>query len=194
VINVVRHGRTLSNASGLLLGRADPALDDTGRGQAGRLAAAVGSVDRIISSPLLRTRQTAEAIAEVAGVAVEIDDRFIELDYGEWDQRPLGDISVEQWAAWRADVDFAPPGGESLATLGRRVRSALDELAADPPERTVVVVTHVSPIKAAVAWAVGGDDDMSWRMFVAPATITRIATIRGTPSLHGFNDGAHLLG
>ena len=58
----------------------------------------------------------------------------------------------------------------------------------------MVVVTHVSPIKAAVAWAVGGDDDMSWRMFVAPATITRIATIRSTPSLHGFNDGAHLLG
>ena len=61
-------------------------------------------------------------------------------------------------------------------------------------DRTIVVVTHVSPIKAAVAWAVGGTDEMAWRMFVAPASITRIATSVGAPSLHTFNDCSHLTG
>lgn len=197
MIVVVRHGRTVSNASGLLLGRADPDLDDVGIDQARRLGAVFGpgggmTVDRIVTSPLARTRRTAAAIAAETDVAVTVDERFVELDYGEWDQRPLADVGVEQWAAWRADIDFAPPGGESLAALGRRVRSGLDDLAEEARDRTIVVVTHVSPIKAAVAWAVGGGDEMAWRMFVAPASITRISTSVGAPSLHTFNDCSHL--
>lgn len=197
MIVVVRHGRTVSNAAGLLLGRADPGLDDTGRDQAARLADALApggglTVDRIVTSPLRRTRETAAAIEATTGAPISHDERFIELDYGEWDQRPLGEVGAEQWAAWRADNDFAPPGGESLAQLGRRVRAGLDELADEARDRTIVVVTHVSPIKAAVAWAVGGGDEMAWRMFVAPASITRIATSAASPSLHSFNDCAHL--
>lgn len=199
MIVVVRHGRTVSNASGLLLGRADPDLDDVGRDQARRLGSVFGpdggvAVDRIVTSPLARTRQTAAAIEAESGASVSVDERFIELDYGEWDQRPLADVGAEQWAAWRADIDFAPPGGESLTALGRRVRSGLDDLAEEARDRTIVVVSHVSPIKAAVAWAVGGGDEMAWRMFVAPASITRIATSVGAPSLHTFNDCSHLAG
>lgn len=200
MIIVVRHGRTVSNAAGLLLGRADPELDAVGRRQADRLAAALaggsadgaGGVARIVSSPLLRTRETAAAIAAATGAEVETDERFIELDYGAWDQRPLAEVSPEQWAAWRADDEFAPPGGESLAAVGRRVRAALEDLAAESRRRDIVVVTHVSPIKASVAWAVGGTDAMAWRMFVAPASITRIAWNPAGPSLHAFNDCAHL--
>lgn len=196
MIVVVRHGRTRSNASGLLLGRADPGLDDVGRGQAQRVARALAAtgapVTRIVSSPLVRTSETAAAIGGAAGVAVEYDDRFIELDYGEWDQRPLSEVSSDEWAAWRADTAFAPPGGESLRSLGIRVRAGLDDLSEEARDRTVVVVTHVSPIKAAVAWAVGGGDEMAWRMFVAPASITRISTSTGAPSLHTFNDCGHL--
>jgi len=199
MIVVVRHGRTVSNAAGLLLGRADPDLDELGIDQARRLGAALGheagpAVDRIVTSPLARTRQTAAAVAAATGAAVTVDERFVELDYGEWDQRPLADVAADEWAAWRADVAFAPPGGESLAELGRRVRSGLDDLAEEARDRTIVVVTHVSPIKAAVAWAVGGTDEMAWRMFVAPASITRIATSVGAPSLHTFNDCSHLAG
>ncbi|MEI2653636.1 MAG: histidine phosphatase family protein [Microthrixaceae bacterium] len=199
MIVVVRHGRTVSNAAGLLLGRADPDLDELGIDQARRLGAALGheagpAVDRIVTSPLARTRQTAAAVAAATGAAVTVDERFVELDYGEWDQRPLADVAADEWAAWRADVAFAPPGGESLAELGRRVRSGLDDLAEEARDRTIVVVTHVSPIKAAVAWAVGGTDEMAWRMFVAPASITRIATSVGAPSLHTFNDCSHLTG
>ena len=199
MIIVVRHGRTVSNAAGLLLGRADPDLDEVGVDQAARLASALAGaagtgIDRIVTSPLLRTRRTAAAIEAATGAPVTVDERFIELDYGEWDQRPLSEVGADQWAAWRADDDFAPPGGESLAALGRRVRSGLDELADEARDRDLVVVTHVSPVKAAVAWAVGGTDSMAWRMFVAPASITRIATSVGSPSLHTFNDCAHLAG
>jgi broad specificity phosphatase PhoE len=190
VLIIVRHGRTAHNASGLLLGRLDPPLDELGRAQAAALAAQVGPVDRVISSPLLRTRETAEAF----GHEVEIDERWIELDYGEYDGMPLGEVPPEIWARWRADVDFCPPGGETLRQLGVRVCAALDELAeeASVGEGTTVVVTHVSPVKAAVGWAVGAGDDISWRLWVAPASITRIGITPRGGVLHSFNETAHL--
>ena len=191
---LVRHGRTEANASGLLLGRLDPELDEVGRGQAAAAAASLAGtrVARVITSPLARTRATAEQIALVAGVPVEVDDRWIELDYGELDGTPLGDVPAEVWAQWRADAAFAPAGGESLVGLGVRVRESLLELSEAARYEHIVVVSHVSPIKAAVVWALGVGDDITWRMFLAPASITRIAVSDRGPSLHGFNDVSHL--
>lgn len=189
---VLRHGRTEANASGLLLGRLDPELDELGVRQADAAVAAICAtkpVDRVISSPLRRTRQTAEAF----GVAVTFDERFIELDYGEFDGRPAADVPPETWAKWRADLDFRPPGGESLRELGVRVRTALDELVVESSGVTVVV-THVSPIKAALAWGLGVGDEISWRSYVQPASIMRFNLRGGQPSLAGFNDTAHLAG
>lgn len=187
---LVRHGRTDANRSGLLLGRLDVDLDPTGVAQAAAVAAAVGRVDRVVSSPLVRTRRTAEAF----GLPVEVDDRWVELDYGDLDGTPLRDVPASQWAAWRRDLGWRPPGGESLADLGVRVRAACEDLADDARERDVVVVSHVSPIKAATAWAMGVGDEVSWRLFLAPASITRIAVGDRGPSLHGFNDVAHMAG
>lgn len=195
MILVARHGRTASNASGLLLGRADPPLDELGVAQAEQLAASLAGssqIRRIVSSPLTRTLQTASAVAAAVGCEVEIDDRFVELDYGDWDQRPLAEVTPEEWREWRDDLRFAPPGGESIAALGERVRAGLDALAPEASCDDVLVVSHVSPIKAAVAWAVGGTDEMAWRLFVAPASLTRIATTGPQPSLHSFNDRSHL--
>jgi broad specificity phosphatase PhoE len=188
VLVVVRHGRTEANASGLLLGRADPALDEVGRSQAAMLAAAVGPVDRVVASPLRRAQETAAAF----GLPVEADERWIELDYGEWDGRPVGEVPVETWAAWRRDLRFCPPGGECLADLGERVRSACEELAAEASSSTVVVVSHVSPVKAAVAWALGVGDEATWRMYVAPASVTRIDVRDGRPVLVSFDEVGHL--
>lgn len=185
---VVRHGRTEANASGLLLGRADPELDDLGREQARRLAAAVGPVDRVVASPLVRAQQTAAAF----GVEVETDERWIELDYGDWDGRRLTDVPAETWAAWRSDVSLRPPGGETLTELGTRVRAACDGLALAAASGTVVVVTHVSPIKAAVAWALGQGDELTWRLYVAPASITRIEPREHGPVLVSFDETSHL--
>lgn len=186
---IVRHGRTDHNAAGLLLGRLDPPLDPLGRDQAEALAVAVGPVDRVISSPLARARETAAAF----GLPIEIDERWIEVDYGAYDGMPLADVPAEAWASWRRDPEFAPPGGESLRGLGARVASALDDLTAtDATEATTVIVTHVSPIKAAVSWALGGDELTTWRLWVAPASITRIATTARGAVVHTFNEIAHL--
>jgi broad specificity phosphatase PhoE len=185
---VVRHGRTEPNARGLLLGRLDVGLDDVGVRQASELAATVGPVDRVVSSPLLRARQTAEAF----GRPVEIDDRLIELDYGEFDGVPLGDVPAAVWVEWRADIAFTPPGGESLHALGVRVRAAFDEIATGPDDQSVVVVTHVSPIKAAVGWALGAEDDVAWRLYVAPASLTRFEVSNGRAIMRSFNEIAHL--
>jgi broad specificity phosphatase PhoE len=198
---LARHGRTEANARGVLLGRADPALDDEGVRQAACLGTGLAGLDvvRVVSSPLGRCRASAEVIAaalRAAGleVDVEVDDRWIELDYGVLDGVPLADVPAESWARWRADVSWAPEGGESLAGLGERVRAACDDLVADATDADVVVVSHVSPIKAAVAWALGVGDEVAWRMWVAPAAITRIGVAAGRPSLRSFNELGHLDG
>lgn len=204
---IVRHGRTEANASGLLLGRADPALDEVGRAQAAALAAELSGSNeaasgagsagstRVVSSPLVRARQTAEAIALRCGVDdVEIDDRWIELDYGELDGTPTADVPAEVWSRWRSDPDFVPAGGESLRSLRARVDEACDHwsgLAADAAG-DVVIVSHVSPIKASVGWALGLDEQVNWRTFVAPASITRIAGGPAHPVLRSFNEVTHL--
>ncbi|MCU1373645.1 MAG: phosphoglycerate mutase family protein [Actinomycetia bacterium] len=188
MLHIVRHGRTAANASGLLLGRADPVLDDLGRAQATAVAACLHDVDRVIASPLARAQETAAAF----GRPVETDDRWIELDYGEWDGQPIGDVPAEAWATWRADIDFCPPGGERLSDLGRRVRAACADVVEAATSSNVVVVTHVSPVKAAVAWALGAGDEATWRMYVAPASISRI-DFRDTRSvLVSFNEVGHL--
>ena len=187
---VARHGRTPANAAGQLLGRRDPELDDDGHAQAAAIAAAVPGGARVISSPLARCRQTAEAIT----ADVETDARLIEINYGELEGTPVSDVPSETWARWRADAAWAPRGGESHDQLAARVWELLDELAAEAAESDVVLVSHVSPIKAAAAWAIGAPIDISWRCFVQQASILRIATGGPMPSLRSFNEIAHLDG
>lgn len=203
-VHVLRHGRTAANAGGLLLGRLDPGLDPEGERQAAAAAARLASVAgpgggrvRVVSSPLGRCRATAAFVAEaLGGVEVEVDERWIELDYGSLDGVPMAEVAPATWSAWRSDIGWRPPGGETLVELGARVRSACDDLAAGAggsDVSDVVVVTHVSPLKAAVAWALGVGDEVSWRLFVAPASITRIAVRPGVgPSVLSFNDVSHL--
>lgn len=178
---VVRHGETAANADGLILGRADPPLTDLGERQAAALAQGLPRPHRAVSSSLQRARQTAGAF----GVPVDIDDRWIELDYGELDGQPAAGNAV--WERWRADSTFVPPGGESLAALGERVRAACEELATEAAERDVVVVSHVSPIKAAVAWALGVGDEVAWRLYVEDAAVCRIRIGPSGPVLLAFN-------
>jgi broad specificity phosphatase PhoE len=193
VLILVRHGQTAANASGLLLGRLDVELDERGREQAARLAAVVGRPGvRVVSSPLRRARDTAAAIAASAGTTVEVDERWVEIDYGSHDGTPLSEVPAQLWARWREDPDFAPEGGESLAAVGRRVAAACEALAPGAAAGDVVVVSHVSPIKAAVVWALGTATPTVWRMFVAVASVTRIAIGDRGPVLHSFNETAHL--
>ena len=188
---LVRHGESTGNADGLLLGRMDAPLTDRGTAQARTLGPTLPTVARVISSPLARARDTAEALA--TGLPIEIDDRWIEVDYGEFDGRPLGAVPDEVWTRWRTDPDFRPPGGETLAEAGARVRSACEELFAVVGEGArgpgaIVVVSHVSPIKAATCWALGLGDQGAWRLYLATASVTRIAWGPGGPVLRRFNE------
>ncbi|HEX4821690.1 MAG TPA: histidine phosphatase family protein [Acidimicrobiales bacterium] len=187
---VVRHGQTSANARGLLLGRADPALDAIGREQAAAVATELAPLQlgtRIVASPLTRTRETAAIIAGESGIETELDERWIELDYGDLEGTPVADVPADTWRRWRADPTFVPAGGESLQSLGQRVSAACDELLRAAADRDVIVVTHVSPVKAAVVWALGVGDEVTWRTYVAPGSVTRIAPRPFGPVLSEFN-------
>ena len=188
---LVRHGQTSANAGGLLQGRMDLPLDDEGRIQAMRTGAHIRQNfphARVIASPLRRAVDTARAISD----EVEIDERFIELDYGQWDGRAMSDVDPAQWAQWRLDPLFRPPGGESLVELEQRVTPALEQLRLEAQERDVVVVSHVSPIKCAVTWALEVDSHVTWRFHLDRASICRIAVTARGLSVLSMNEVAHL--
>ena len=184
----MRHGRTEHNAGRRLLGREDVPLDDLGLRQAEALGTVeeLGGASRVVTSPLQRARQTAAAL----GPPVTVDERWIEIDYGVFDGYKLED-APELWRGWAKDLTFAPDGGESLAAVSERVRKACEEIWEEAAETDVVVVTHVSPIKAAIAWALGAGDETSWRMFVDVASVSSVGPGYTGPVLRTFNETHH---
>ena len=192
MIVFARHGQTAPNRDGLVLGRADPELTEEGHRQAAWLAAALAGepVSAIVTSPLLRARQTAEAVAAACGDRpVVVDQRLVEIDWGTWEGRPAGSLAVADVDRWRAH-DGTAPEGESLDSLSRRVESFCVETLEE--DGLVVAVSHVSPIKAAAAWALGVDGTVAWRMFLGLASITRVGRGRTSPVLLSFNETGHL--
>ena len=163
---LVRHGESTWNIEGRYQGRLDPPLSPRGREQAQALAARLyreqlARVDKnrlgwIVSSPLLRARDTAQICAETLGLSVGIDDRLTEISHGEWEGKLREEISSrwpEMVAAWRADphtVRF--PGGETLEDVRSRFESFLKELRSD---RGVVAITHDVVVRIAVLLAQG---------------------------------------
>jgi broad specificity phosphatase PhoE len=191
VLVLVRHGQSTANAAGLLLGRADAPLTEHGRKEARAVGALLGPVTRLISSPLGRARDSAASLG--LPVPIEVDDAWVEVDYGADDGRRLDDLPAGSWRRWRSDPHYRPVGGETLAEVGVRVRAACDALFAEEgagardPKGDVVVVSHVSPIKAAVAWALGGDDGVVWRLHLSTGSLTRIGWGAAGPVLHTYN-------
>ena len=190
---LVRHGESVANAQGLLLGRTDAELTETGRAQATAVPTLFERpVVEVRSSPLSRAVDTAELLG--LGVPVA-DERWIEVDYGEFECQPLGDIPADVWRKWQRDRDFRPVDGETLAEVDARIAGACEELFAKDgsgarrADGDVVIVSHVTPIKAAVAWALG-TPDLYWRLYLRTASVTRISWNRDAPILHGFNEVA----
>jgi alpha-ribazole phosphatase len=188
VLYLVRHGRTAANAKGLLQGRLDPPLDETGRAQATAIAAMVGPVDEVICSSLVRARETAECF----GIEPTIDDRWIEIAYGEYEGVPAGEVPPEVWQSWRENRQFRTRGGESFGDLDDRVRSACEELRDRMHDSNIVVVSHVSPIKAAVAWALGVTMEIMFHCHLSQASLCRIDHGRFGPVVHSFNEQARV--
>lgn len=174
---LVRHGQTAANAAGLIQGQSDYDLTPVGREQAAALRDTLPAEAAVITSPLRRARQTAEALGRPA----EVDDRWIEMDYGEYEGRRVVEVRPELWSHWANDPEWAPPGGESLAAVGRRTEAVCAELACRATDEDLIVVSHVGPIKAAVAWALGVGPETAGRMFVGLASVTTIAYRTGEP-------------
>jgi broad specificity phosphatase PhoE len=189
---LVRHGESMLNREHRLAGRLDTPLTELGARQAVAAGTMLGSVGRLLASPLGRAKATADLLG--TGLEVEEEPRMIELDYGELDGTPLTEVDPVLWQRWMRDAAFAPSGGESLATLGVRVGEVMEELfdvegsGARATDADVVVVSHVSPIKAAVAWALGADDLVAWRLRLSTGSVTRIAMGPAGPQLLSFNE------
>jgi broad specificity phosphatase PhoE len=184
VLVLVRHGRTEANAARKLQGLLDLPLDDVGDAQVADVAAWLGQPDRVISSPLLRARQTAEAF----GMPYEIDDRWVELDFGSLDGVPVADVDADVWARWRVDPHYRVGGGETMDEMHKRSVAAAEELLVDAQDQMIVVTSHVTPIKAVVAWALGVDVTVGWRFHLDQASVCRIMVGPHGPVLLTFNE------
>jgi broad specificity phosphatase PhoE len=192
---LVRHGESSANAQALLVGRTDVELTEKGWAQAVSVRQLLsGPVRSLRTSPLRRARDTAAALD--LGLPAEVDARWIEVDYGEYDCQPLRDVPADVWLEWRRNPHFRPPGGETLAEVDARVGAACDELFAEDgagaraTDGDVVIVSHVTPIKAAVAWALGVGGEIAWRLHLQTASVTRIGWGNDVPVHHGFNQVA----
>ena len=144
-----------------------------------------------------RTRQTADAVAAALGVTVREVDGFRECAFGEWEGLTFDEVR-ERWPAelgrWLGDPTVEPPGGESFVEVRRRVLRARDQVLARHPRQTVLVVTHVTPIKVLVTDALGAPVEAVHRMELTPATLTELQWFEaGQTSMRRFNDAAHLL-
>ncbi len=191
VLILVRHGRTAANAEGRLQGRLDLELDAIGERQAvaiAELVMSVGTIDTVISSPLRRATQTADRF----GMPYAVDERWIELAYGEWEGKPHTEVPSEAWARWKENPDYEPVGGESLSALDVRVRAACEDIVEQAAAANVVVISHVSPMKSAVAWALGVDIGISWNCHLDHASVCRIGFQGARPVLQTFNETAKL--
>jgi glucosyl-3-phosphoglycerate phosphatase len=152
-ILLVRHGESTYNAEARLQGQADPPLSDRGRREATALAGALNGLapDRVISSDLIRARETAALLGHPDAAT---DARLREIDVGEWQGRPLSDFPSGSETSWRGGP-LTPPGGESWAEMVVRVGGAVDELIAAGGEW--LVIAHGGVVRAAVVHLTGAD-------------------------------------
>ncbi|MYY06589.1 bifunctional RNase H/acid phosphatase [Streptomyces sp. ATexAB-D23] len=199
---LLRHGETALTPQKRFSGSGgtDPELSAAGREQAERAAAAFaarGTVQEIVSSPLRRCRETAGAVAARLGLEIRVEDGLRETDFGAWEGLTFGEVK-ERYAAdldaWLDSPDAAPTGGgESFAQVAVRVAEARDRLVTRYAGRTVLVVTHVTPIKTLVRLALGAPPESLFRMELSAASVSSVAYYAdGNASLRLLNDTSHL--
>ena len=161
---LLRHGQTELNRDGKYSGRGNPELTDLGKKQIAHAARHIserGDVDVILSSPLGRCQETAQAAAEALGMgkdAITTDEAIIEMDFGTWEGRRFVEIQEDHPEAHRECFNYAtaaPHGGESPEQVYRRVSEFVDRVIAEYPGKTVLVVTHMMPIKSVLRRALG---------------------------------------
>jgi broad specificity phosphatase PhoE/ribonuclease HI len=194
---LVRHGVTPHTVekrfSGGLAG-ANPGLSDEGRAQiravAEWLAPLADRVDAVVASPVRRTLESAQILAETLGRPVEVEPGFAEMEFGRWDGMTFAEVAEKHRPdldAWLGSVDAAPEGGESFRVVQKRVLDGLERLLETHAGKTVVVVSHVTPIKTLVAHAVDAPLDAVFRMELTPASVTVLAYFDDRASMRMYN-------
>ncbi|MFG2847913.1 bifunctional RNase H/acid phosphatase [Kitasatospora sp. NPDC048296] len=199
---LLRHGETPLTPEKRFSGSGgtDPELSDKGRWQAERAAealAARGSIQAVVASPMRRTRQTAETVAARLGLEVRIEDGLREVDFGDWEGLTFAEVQErypDDLSAWLGSAKAKPTGsGESFTTLTHRAGVARDKILARYAGKTVLVVSHVSPIKTLVRLALGAPPDSMYRMELSAASICAVQYYAdGNASLRLLNDTSHL--
>jgi len=198
---LARHGATTYSLEKRFSGSGgmDLPLIELGESQGRALAQEIarrGEATAIVSSPLLRTRQTAALIAEETGLEVTIDDDLAECSFGLWDGHTFAEVREkwpEEMADWLASTSVAPPEGESFDACQARVRRAVRQLTERFAGQTIVIVAHVTPIKLMVTDAVGAPVDSVYRMELPPCSISKVAWFPdGNSSMFSFAEAAHL--
>lgn len=200
---VVRHAVTDWNREGRFQGHLDPPLSDVGRREAELVAERLASDEalrpvRIVSSSLARAMETAGAIGRASGVAVEPDDRLMEIGQGEWEGRTHAELEVSDAQRYRAWRDAAgvrqPPGGESLDSAMSRVRAVLGDLEPSDRAGTICLVSHGGTLRVMARLLLDLADDRSWALDVDNASIGMATHVDGRWRLDRWNDTRHLLG
>ncbi|MGW5133968.1 bifunctional RNase H/acid phosphatase [Streptomyces sp. NPDC004135] len=199
---LLRHGETPLTPQKRFSGSGgtDPSLSDTGREQAERAAALLarrGTIQAVVSSPLARTRETAGIVAARLGLDVEIEDGLRETDFGAWEGLTFAEVRErhpDDLNAWLASPDAEPTGGgESFAATAERIAVTRDKLIAAHQGRTVLLVTHVTPIKTFVRLALGAPPESLFRMELSAASLSAVAYYAdGNASVRLLNDTSHL--
>lgn len=195
---LVRHGvtpHTVDKRFSGGLASANPGLSDDGRAQvratAAWLAPIAERVEAVVASPVRRTAESAAIVGEVLGRPVVEEPGFAEMEFGHWDGLTFGEVAARHQAemdAWLGSLDVAPSGGESFRTVEARVLAGLERTLASYAGRTVVVVSHVTPIKTLVAQAMGAPLESVFRMELSPASVTVVAHYPdGKSSLRLYN-------
>ena len=198
VTHLLRHGQTEHTPERRFSGSTDLPLSELGRAEA--RAAALGLKDRgidvVVASPLRRCRETAQAAAEVLGLEVEIDEDLRELDFGEWEGLTGDEVRARSPLAfrrWWGATDVRAPGGESVADVSARVARARGRILDRHAGKTVLVVSHVTPIKLLIAAGLGVGDEVVHRIFLEAAALSSVAwSSDGRSSVRLVNDTSHL--
>ncbi|MFB6753108.1 bifunctional RNase H/acid phosphatase [Streptomyces sp. NPDC056353] len=199
---LLRHGETPLTPQKRFSGSGgtDPSLSAVGREQAERVAASLarrGTIEAIVASPLARTRETAGIVAARLGLEVAVEEGLRETDFGAWEGLTFGEVR-ERYAddldAWLASPDAEPTGGgESFAATGSRIAATRDKLVAAYAGRTVLLVSHVTPIKTFLQLALGAPPESLFRMELSAASLSAVAYYAdGGASVRLFNETSHL--
>lgn len=194
---LLRHGQTAMSAAKQYSGRANPELTELGKKQALAAAQALADthIDAVVCSPLRRCQQTAAAVVEGRDLRVETVEDLIEVDFGRWEGKTFAEADAadpELHARWLKDTSVACPGGESLRAVHRRVSAARRELQQRYAGQTVLVVSHVNPIKSFVRQALDSGPQTPNHLFLELASLSEVEFFDGGSTLHRFNDVGHL--